>query len=540
MSEAGGERWGVAYGAVAVLAVLLCSTELADPDLGFHLATGREVLANGIPSTNVLSFTNPEHPWVVHQWLSATVFELARSAAGVWGLFGLRATVVATTWLLVLAACRALGAARSPALVAVSLAMGAAAMRFTLRPHLFTALFFALVLWWWARTRASDDPPMHGAVVYAAVLGVAYQFHAGALTIALALLALGVGGIAERGERTGRRDVRGALVGLVAGMALAAGTLLAYHPAGLSVLAVPFDLGGSEVLRRHVVEYRALWELPFEHVAFAWLLLAATVCIVPFWRRIPPGLLLMVGGMAFLALRHVRMVDALAIAAAPALAFAFGELASRASAAGRRLVPVLAFAVATSAVASRWSLIPPGVRFNEHVFAKGLFDFVERHGLQGRAFVTNGIGGPYLARFYPERKVFFDPRFEAYPPEFVTDVYRATRYGEPGWSETLDRWEIDVAILEHTTPGERRLQEGRPNLRQQLAASPDWFLVHFDDVGAVFVRRGSMAASEVAALELPAVDPDRLKVFAPDIARPGLQRLGREAPSLRLLEMVGD
>src|ERR1700712_835083 len=46
-------------------------------DLGFHLATGREVLATGkIPTLNLLSFGEPEHAWGLHQWLPAVWFEL--------------------------------------------------------------------------------------------------------------------------------------------------------------------------------------------------------------------------------------------------------------------------------------------------------------------------------------------------------------------------------------------------------------------------------------------------------------------------------
>ncbi len=40
---------------------------LQAPDLGHHLVYGRETLENGLPSTNVFSPVNREHPMVQHE-----------------------------------------------------------------------------------------------------------------------------------------------------------------------------------------------------------------------------------------------------------------------------------------------------------------------------------------------------------------------------------------------------------------------------------------------------------------------------------------
>lgn len=66
--------WLVAMGTVALLAV----GPVVETDLGFHLATGRYILEHGvIPSTNVLSFAEPNAPSVNDEWLVAVIDELA-------------------------------------------------------------------------------------------------------------------------------------------------------------------------------------------------------------------------------------------------------------------------------------------------------------------------------------------------------------------------------------------------------------------------------------------------------------------------------
>src|SRR5690606_3925218 len=55
---------------------------LSDNSLFTHLATGRLILADGIPTADPYSFTAPGEPWVVQSWLVSTVYALAERVAG--------------------------------------------------------------------------------------------------------------------------------------------------------------------------------------------------------------------------------------------------------------------------------------------------------------------------------------------------------------------------------------------------------------------------------------------------------------------------
>ncbi|MBL8720010.1 MAG: hypothetical protein JNL79_28755, partial [Myxococcales bacterium] len=133
--------------AVAVTVGALCFCKAQDPDLGFHFATGRAVLALGkVPGTNVLSYTHPDHPWLLHQWAPAVLFELVRRRFSVEGVTVVKAVVVVATWLVSFVTVRRLFS-RSVALGATLVVAGAtaASFRFVERPLIFSNLALALV-----------------------------------------------------------------------------------------------------------------------------------------------------------------------------------------------------------------------------------------------------------------------------------------------------------------------------------------------------------------------------------------------------------
>jgi len=99
----------VALGLSIAFVVLLCIGPVVDPDLGFHVATGRAILAAGaIPATNVLSFAAPNAIAVNQQWLPAVLLELAFTHGGPAAVVAIRVLVVVLTFIVVAATARAL------------------------------------------------------------------------------------------------------------------------------------------------------------------------------------------------------------------------------------------------------------------------------------------------------------------------------------------------------------------------------------------------------------------------------------------------
>lgn len=532
------------------LVLALSMTQSADPDLGFHLATGRAVLAaHAIPARNVLSFAEPNHPWLDHSALSSVVFELAYRAGGFVGTRILQISIVVMIALFVMGTARRLGARPAMAFFFCALGAWAAAFRFVERPLIFSNLALAAALWAYSVGQERMISSRHEQVTLPFVgaglaVAIGAQLHAGAIFAAAILtgmaLSLALEPLTARyknpfvDKNVARRAALFVLLSTIGALVVGAGMLALYHPFGAAVLGVPFRIGFDAYLLEHIVEFRAAYELPLRVLAPYWLFLALAVIVVAAnAKRAPlPFVVPILVGFA-LALRHGRFVDIAWIAAAPPLA----ALASR------RLSPwrwekVFAAGIFVVSSIDRSMVVPMGMGPAPAVWPIPLFDIVQNTNLKGPSFVQDGWAGPFLARFWPHERVFFHPVFEAYSKEHV-ELYQNVRYGLPGWEETFDKYDIQFVLMKHTSEREREFQQGKPNLRQRLAANSGWALLAFDEYGALWVRRSGKNAEFVG--DAPSlVDPD-VGAFAgrPKASRRGLETLLQRGPvTVRLMLLL--
>ena len=500
----------------------------SDGDLGFHLATGREVLATGhIPTHNVLSYAQPEQPWWLHQWLPGVIFELLFRSYGIAGVIALKMLIVALIWVSVYQAARRAGASPFYSACSCLLGIAASAFRYECRPYLFTHLTLALIsLAVGAYQRAAAQGTRTRALTWAAlVAALGCQLHAGAIDglLLLGIAAVGVGLEPLRARLVGNaphppcgsRPCAHLLLTAAAGLALGAALLAAYHPLGPAILAFPFHMGTDAYLGEHLVEFRRAYAFPFAMLAAFWLFLALWAGVSLRSIRVVHAVHALIALVyALLALRFVRMTFAFCIVATPSLALGLQQwqpaLTRGLHRAQQRRLAALAL-IALAAIAPLYALRDhtPGFGYERVAWPLSHFQFVRAHALAGRAFVSDAWAGPFLGFFYPERRVFFDNRLEAYTPEFVRDVYQRIRSGDAGWDALLDRYHVDYLLLRYTTPGEGRFQRGAPNLRQRLAADPRYTLVRFDDEGELFVRTAGANAALAQRQALPGIDPDR-------------------------------
>lgn len=497
-----------------------------DPDLGFHLATGRAILASGrIPATNVLSFAEPDAPALHSQWLGAVLFELTHDAFGIAGPILLKCAVLGLTAAVLVETARLLGARPSAALLALSLGALVASERFVERPLIWSNLALALVAHGLA-VRGTPSPSLRArrraAWVTVGALVASVHLHGGAVFGFLLLLASSLTHLAAAlpwGARLGmlaRRDAlreakaHGAMLLTSAG--LAALTLWTYHPHAARVLTVPFTMATDPFLHRHLVEFRPPYAFAPRELLPFWVLAAATaLTVLGGLGRLRVTLLLPMAFGLVLALRHVRFVDLLALLAAPGLASVLSRLMTRRPGAvhGRAVAGALTACVVVASALLVLERGGPGVGYDPRVYPRALLADLDRLGVQGPAFVQDGWAGPYLGFRYPHERVFFHPAFDFYTYRFFRESYMRTRDGEPGWERTLDQHGVTLVLMKYTSDGERRRQSGRPNLRQRLARDPGWALVTFDAHGLAFARREALTGRGREAT-IEGLDVDRL------------------------------
>lgn len=133
----------LAVGVLFALTVFAANVEIKDLDLWLHIKMGEFILAHGyIPQTDVLSCTIIGRPWINHEWLFQVIAYLIYHHGGPDGLISMQVFVVVLTFLILLL----LGYSRERQWAVVFLlllVMLVYRLRFTIRPDIFSLLFFA-------------------------------------------------------------------------------------------------------------------------------------------------------------------------------------------------------------------------------------------------------------------------------------------------------------------------------------------------------------------------------------------------------------
>ncbi len=494
---------------------------LHNDDAGFHIATGRYVLQTGhVPTSNPFSYANDHAVWLQHQWLSATIMAWLVDRGGVALLIGCKAVLVGLAFALQGWTLWRQGVALTLLAPLLAVAVWACEFRFYERPYLASILALAATTAALLRWQATGSAKASWLAML--IPAVAIHLHAGALDSLLIWLAFVAGRLLQLGlppaepPSTGP-SVRQVMQGFAITVSVLVAGLMALAPSGLGLLGLPFSFAGNAYWHEHLAEFRPLaWDaqaLP------QWLLLAlALFALVVATRRRRWFAALVLVGFGFLALRHVRMVWPMAVASVPMIGIVLDPL-------WRTLRPGMRSATA-------WVLVPVYISLatiEQHdQFGLGLQAGpvnLQRHPLPllakaaqmpQEAFVSDGFAGTWLWQNFRRgetagdaglHRVLVHNCLECYEESTYRDVYQTIRYGLPGWPVLVQRYGIATFVLKYTTPGERKFQQGKPNLRQLLAHDPAYVLVDFDDAGELYVARSRLAANLLTLDSFP-LDPD--------------------------------
>jgi hypothetical protein len=143
------EKWGgwALPGALLVIVVCLVSFTRADPDLWGHIRFGDDILdQRSLHTVDPYSFT-ADRPWVNHEWLSEVLMALAHRVGGSAGLVLLKLAMIAGSVLCLISIARRDGAdARGLVLIAAVGLAGTLTRTQSVRPQLFSVLFFSLLI----------------------------------------------------------------------------------------------------------------------------------------------------------------------------------------------------------------------------------------------------------------------------------------------------------------------------------------------------------------------------------------------------------
>lgn len=483
-----GISWPLLVACLAIFGVigsLRFNAVLADPDTYWHLETGRWILEhNAVPRSDPFSYSMSGAPWAPHEWLSQVVLAAVSLSANWTGLVVLVALVFAGTLAYMT---RFLLKRMEPVYALLFTALAAAMMmsHLLVRPHIFGWLLMAV--WIGALIDAGEErrePPWWTFGLMALWANLHSSFFLG-LTLAGVLAADAVLRFPVQ-QRLGAVRRWAIFIGLaaVASMVTPSGWKGLWFP--LEVMGMPFSL---DVIQE--------WRSPDFHkpqVLELWLMMVLVVACLG-RLRLPLLRLILVLGLAHLALKHQRHIAILGLIAPFLLASPFAASRLPSKGLGRdvegldRVFEALAAPATRSAtlVAASVSMLLIGLslhlgRFEpspERTPARAL-EAANNAGAMGPVLNSYNFGGYLIYRGVP---VFIDGRSDMYGDALLKRYVDAVGLSEPdALPKLLADYRIGWTLLEAGTPAATLLDH-----------LPGWRRVHADPVAVVHVRNESAA-----------------------------------------------
>jgi len=440
---------------------------LNDGDSWWHLATGEWILAHrAIPDRDVFSYTMAGRPWTAHEWLAEALMAVAARLAGWNGVVLLFAAVIGTaSWLLVSRLARDLGGITL--ILTATLALACMSGSLLTRPHLFMPL---MLLVWTLALLDAREAGRAPRLAYALWMLVWANLHGSYVLGFVVAGAFGLEALVEPGADRVKVIRQWGLFGLAS---LVAAMVTPHGPAGL---LFPFMVT-SMAVNPHIIEWRAE---DFSHVStFAIALFAALFVCLGRGVKLPPVRLLLLLGLLFLSLQHIRhqmvLVTLGPLLLARPLAAALGH--EREAVRPSRPLPIGFGLVCLLLVGARLALpVQRGDALNTPASALASVPAA----LKARP-VLNGYGfGGYL--IHQGVKPMIDGRADMYGDAFAGAYFKATDGDAPALEALARRHHVAWTIF---MPGDPAVAV--------LDADPAWRRIHADPYAVVHQRVGPYA-----------------------------------------------
>ncbi len=509
----------------SVLAGPLSNRPLADPDIGWHIRTGEQILAtHTLPRTDSFSAIMQGQPWYAWEWLYDVALGALDHACGLNGVVWLGAVLAASVFVLLLGELLRRGTGLLLAVVLMLLAEAAAMIHLFARPHivswLLTLLWFVALERWegWER----PDRPRWIFWFFPVSMVLWVNLHAGWL-FGMVLLAIYAFAAWIESVRVANRDALAAIRtrnrarGMAAAwIAAAAATLV--NPYGWRLHQHIVRYLGDRYLMNHINEFASPdfhgWAQRCYAVILLLVLMAFAGNRLSQDRRPLPLSQLLVALFAtyagFYASRNIPVSSMLLVLIVgpilwedfTALAHKLGawpwvrkgaarisEFTCRMTAQEMELrghfwpaiAVVCAFAICLhGGWLGKRQLIHAQFDAKKVPAAAVSFLLNESAGKPSAepVFSNDSWGGYLIYRMYPERKVVVDDRHDLYGSDRVRQLLTVMQVA-PGWRSVLEQWQIRTALL--------AADSTLANLLRELPQ--EWRVAYEDKVAVVFEKR---------------------------------------------------
>lgn len=484
--------------------LFIVSFPIFDPDLYWHLANGRAMVASRqIINEDIMSYTHYGMDFVNHEWLSQALFYLLWDNLGPSGLFAFKLFLSSLIVFFIYRSVLVMGGTQWIAAQLGVIAVLAGLQRYHIRPELFTLLNMAILGYILHRNR--QNPNCSKCLWILPFLFVVWDWLHGAV-IGVAYFSLFFAGENLKtvfpvfGKKAGLRNLNICYFLTMATVVLSPYGVRSYEH---FMVLVSGNQGADRIF-----ELQPMWQIAGGFLTFKFLFILALVLIILSRRSFDITEASLVLFFGFGALQYNRLVGVAAIVFVPVIgrclsAFFSGNSGSatkRISTVGMVLAMVITVVVGFNEkivkMAGSFSphgtyILPSetafGFSLNELLTPAGSTRFIQDMGLKGNMYNNANLGG-YLS-FYlaPVR-----PIFQYNMPPIFGDT---TRYVKN--PRELEQWHVNYALA------------GSAGELTRLFPSTHWAWVYSDYVSTLVVRRTPQNQALIDEYEIQYFSPEQ-------------------------------
>ena len=481
-----------------LLIFIMAARSPLDTDMWWHLRAGEWMVQNGQPLVeDIFSLTRSGSAWINHSWLSEIILYLFFKTGGALGLSFLTAGLAVLSMGFIYYQMEGSPLFRAFILILVSTV---AAPVWSPRPQMFTLVMLAATELLLYRYRRRETQKIWLLIP----LFILWSNLHGGYVLGIILIAAVIAGsmvdnfIGYTSDALNKKELL-----TLGGWTGAAWLSVAINPNGTATWLIPFKTVGVTSLQNHISE----WASPDFHQIAQWpfvivvLLIILAVGNAP--RRLNSTNFVIMSVFTALTLAARRNFGPFALISAPILTSSLipamaawqnqilntswgkwiknklerPQATPDSLANARRWINLILIILLVLAGLAKLILVSSEKILNQaeaQIFPVAAVEWIQENHPTGNMISSYDWGG-YLQWNLREYPVFIDGRTDLYDDEIIQDWLRVVE-AESGWQSVIDRWEIELALLEPTRPA-------------VSAMSRDGWQVLYQDDEAVLLRK---------------------------------------------------
>ena len=488
-----------------MLALSMFIGEITDSDIWFHLKTGEYIVKNrAIPKYDLYSYTAAGHKYIDSQWLFQVILYIFYLLGGISGLFLLQIIVLSLAYYFLILT----GWDNKNYIVFFLigyLSLMVSYERFIIRPEMFTILFITVYMFILEKYRETKNEKI---LYIIPVIQLLWTNIHGLFILGWIIMLIYIGSEYISGKIDFKYFSRNSFskphynkLFMIAVLTVIVSFITPYGKEGITY---PFLLyteisDPAHSWMRSVGELQPPLSLTIKSVSLMFYKILIVVTLISFvlnYRKIRLSYLIITSVFFYLSLLAQRNIALFSFIAGISIAYNFNSVFRTYQNEKNKFVlesvkivlSILLVYYGVRVVSNRY-YIKSGILWNKNYdFKTYLFpivpekavNFILENNIDGTIYNDNTIGGYLLWRFYPQRKVFVDGRWEVYGREFM-DSYKSSLTDIKSFFMFISKYNPDCIILSFESLETQRLAK-------DIHFNPDWKLVYIDDIVLIYLK----------------------------------------------------